>query len=132
MKNLFEKERADEVKERLSRLRSDSQRQWGKMSPAQAVAHCSAGLEWALGDRIPPRMFVGRVIGHGGDDSRLTDDGDTGVEQALVGGLNVRDREIKDGARVVEFLIFGPVEHDADAAAIEQRELARAEEIAEA
>jgi hypothetical protein len=63
MKNLFEKERADEVKERLSRLRSDSQRQWGKMSPAQAVAHCSAGLEWAVGDRIPPRMFVGRVIG---------------------------------------------------------------------
>jgi hypothetical protein len=63
MKNLFEAERAIEVKERLSRLRPDSQREWGKMSPAQAVAHCSAGLEWAVGDRIPPRMFVGRIIG---------------------------------------------------------------------
>ena len=63
MKNLFEVERAKEVKERLSRLRSDSPRQWGKMSPAQAVAHCSASMEWAVGDRIPPRMFVGRIIG---------------------------------------------------------------------
>jgi hypothetical protein len=63
MKNLFEAERAKEVKQRLSRLRSDSQRRWGKMSPAQALAHCSAGVEWAVGDRIPPRMFVGRLIG---------------------------------------------------------------------
>jgi len=63
MKNLFEPERAKEIKERLSRLRSDSQRQWGKMSPAQAVAHCSMGIEWAVGDRIPPRMYVGRIIG---------------------------------------------------------------------
>jgi hypothetical protein len=63
LKNLFELERANEVKERLSRLRSDSPRQWGKMSPAQAVAHCSASMEWAVGDRIPPRMFVGRIIG---------------------------------------------------------------------
>jgi hypothetical protein len=63
MKNLFEVERAKEVKERLSRLTPDSRREWGKMSPAQAVAHCSAGLEWAVGDRIPPRMFVGRIIG---------------------------------------------------------------------
>ena len=63
MKNLFEAERAEEVKERLSRLRSDSERQWGKMSPAQAVAHCYVSMEWAVGDKIPPRMFVGRIIG---------------------------------------------------------------------
>jgi Protein of unknown function (DUF1569) len=63
MKNLFEADRVEEVKERLSRLRSDSPRQWGKMNPAQAVAHCSASMEWAVGDRIPPRMFVGRIIG---------------------------------------------------------------------
>jgi hypothetical protein len=63
MKNLYEAERVEEVKERLSRLRPDSQRQWGKMNPAQAVAHCSLSMEWAVGDRIPPRMFVGRLIG---------------------------------------------------------------------
>jgi len=33
------------------------------MNAAQAVAHCSAGLEWAVGDRIPPRMLLGRIMG---------------------------------------------------------------------
>ena len=33
------------------------------MTPPQAVAHCAAGMEMALGDRIPPRMFIGRIIG---------------------------------------------------------------------
>jgi hypothetical protein len=63
MKNLFEAARVEEVKERIARLRPDSQRQWGKMNAAQAVAHCSAGLEWAIGDRIPPRLLLGRIIG---------------------------------------------------------------------
>jgi len=49
MKNLFEAARVEEVKERIARLRTDSQRQWGKMNAAQAVAHCSAGLELAVG-----------------------------------------------------------------------------------
>jgi hypothetical protein len=63
MKNLFEAERVKEVKERLSELNSNSERQWGKMNAAQALAHCSAGLEWAVGDKVPPRMFVGRLMG---------------------------------------------------------------------
>jgi uncharacterized protein DUF1569 len=63
MKNLFEAGRAEEVKERMARLRPDSERQWGKMNAAQALAHCSAAVEWAVGDRIPPRMFLGRIIG---------------------------------------------------------------------
>jgi hypothetical protein len=63
MKNLFEAARVEEVKERIAQLRPDSERQWGKMSPAQAVAHCSVGLEWAVGDKIPRRMLLGRIIG---------------------------------------------------------------------
>src|SRR5580658_7286118 len=63
MKNLFETTRVDEIKQRLAQLRPDSGRQWGRMNAAQAIAHCSAGLEWAVGDRIPPRMFLGRIIG---------------------------------------------------------------------
>jgi hypothetical protein len=63
MKNLFQPSDAKEVKERLARLRPDSERQWGKMNAAQAVAHCSAGLEMAAGDRTPPPMFLGRLIG---------------------------------------------------------------------
>ncbi len=63
MKNLFEAATADEVKARTGRLRQDSERQWGKMNAAQAVAHCAASMEMAVGDRLPERMFLGRVIG---------------------------------------------------------------------
>ena len=63
MKNLFDPSLVVEVTERLERVRPDSPRLWGKMTAAQAVAHCSAGFEWALGDTRPPRMFIGRIIG---------------------------------------------------------------------
>jgi hypothetical protein len=64
MKNLFEAARVEEVKERTAKLRPDSERLWGKMNPAQALAHCSLGIEWAVGDRIPPRgLLLGRILG---------------------------------------------------------------------
>ena len=49
MKNLFEAATAEEVKERMAQLRPDSERLWGKMNPAQALAHCSAAMEMAMG-----------------------------------------------------------------------------------
>ncbi len=63
MKNLFEAAKVAEVKERMAELRPDSERQWGTMNAAQAVAHCSAGLEMAMGEIRPPRMLMGRIIG---------------------------------------------------------------------
>ncbi len=63
MKNLFDAARVEEVKQRIARLRPDSQRQWGKMNAPQAVAHCSRGLELALGDLRPPRVLLGRIMG---------------------------------------------------------------------
>lgn len=63
MKNLYEPSQAQEIKDRLAQLKSDSPRQWGKMTPAQACAHCSTAIEWAVGDTLPPRMFLGRIIG---------------------------------------------------------------------
>jgi hypothetical protein len=63
MKNLYEATTVATVKERVAHLRPDSQRLWGKMNVAQAVAHCSLGLEWAVGDSSPPRMFLGRIMG---------------------------------------------------------------------
>jgi hypothetical protein len=63
MRTLFDATAVEEIKRRAEHLRPDSERQWGRMNAAQAVAHCSAGLEWAVGDRIPPRMFFGRIIG---------------------------------------------------------------------
>ncbi|MDQ2833822.1 MAG: DUF1569 domain-containing protein [Acidobacteriota bacterium] len=63
MKNLFEAETVYEVKQRIGQLRPESAREWGKMNAAQAVAHCSGGMELALGDRRPPRMLIGRILG---------------------------------------------------------------------
>jgi hypothetical protein len=63
MKNLFEALASQEVKERLARLQPDSQRQWGKMNPAQTLAHCTAAMEMAMGKVSPPRIFLGRLFG---------------------------------------------------------------------
>ena len=63
MKNLFEAAVVEEVKERMALLRPDSERQWGKMNPAQTLAHCSAAIEMAVGERTPPRILIGRLLG---------------------------------------------------------------------
>jgi hypothetical protein len=63
MKHLFDPAAAEELKARLARLQPDSPRQWGEMSPAQAVAHCAAGFQLASGEIRPPRMLIGRLIG---------------------------------------------------------------------
>jgi hypothetical protein len=63
MKSLYDAATAAEIKERIARLQPASQRQWGKMNVAQAVAHCAITMEWAVGDTLPPRMFLGRLFG---------------------------------------------------------------------
>lgn len=63
MKSLYEPAVADEVRERIARLRPDSARQWGKMNVAQALAHCALAMENALGDTTFPRHPLGRLIG---------------------------------------------------------------------
>jgi hypothetical protein len=63
MKNLFESASVREVKERIENLRPESAAEWGSMSAAQALAHCTGGLEMALGDSMPPRALIGRLIG---------------------------------------------------------------------
>ena len=63
MKSFFDGNASQGFKERLACLSSDSERQWGKMNAAQTVAHLSKGMEQAMGEVLPPRMFVGRIIG---------------------------------------------------------------------
>ena len=63
MESLFQSGCVDEVRQRLSRLRPDQPRQWGTMSPAQMMAHCSLGLEMAAGEIRPPRALIGRILG---------------------------------------------------------------------
>ena len=63
MKNLFQAAAVEEVKGRMAKLRPDSERRWGKMSPAQMLAHCSAAIEMAMGKVSPPRILLGRLLG---------------------------------------------------------------------
>jgi hypothetical protein len=63
LKTLFEAAMVEEVKERVAQLRPESERQWGKMTPAQMLAHCSATVEMAMGKTSPPRILIGRLLG---------------------------------------------------------------------
>jgi len=55
MKNLFQASAAEEIERRIAALKPDSHPLWGTMNVGQMVAHCSAGLELASGDRRPPQ-----------------------------------------------------------------------------
>jgi hypothetical protein len=63
MESLFEAARMEEIKRRLLLLRPDSERQWGKMSHAQMLAHCSTALEMAMGEIRPPKLLIGSILG---------------------------------------------------------------------
>lgn len=63
MKSLFEKTAAEELKQRMTKLTPQSQRLWGKMSAAQMLAHCSAGMEVSLGDKVLRQVWLGKVFG---------------------------------------------------------------------
>src|SRR6266571_4165434 len=49
MRSLYQPDAVDELKRRVALLQPDSPRQWGKMTPGQALAHYSAQLEMILG-----------------------------------------------------------------------------------
>lgn len=63
MKNIFQPQTLEEIKQRLNLVQPTSPRQWGKMDAAQMLAHCTAALEVAAGHKFPPRMFIGRILG---------------------------------------------------------------------
>jgi hypothetical protein len=67
VKNLFDPILAEEIKQRILRLRPESARQWGSMAVAQTVAHCTSGVEMAMGviqaKRAPfPAALLGPLI----------------------------------------------------------------------
>lgn len=62
-KDLFTPATLEEAKERLARLRPESERLWGKMTAAQMLAHCAASMEMAVGLTFPKRRFIGRLVG---------------------------------------------------------------------
>lgn len=91
MKNLYEPATAQSIKDRIARLGPTSQRQWGKMTTAQAVAHCSVAMEWAVGDVRPPRMFIGRIFGPLAKSKMLKDETPMGRNAPTAKSLVVGD-----------------------------------------
>ncbi len=64
MNNLFDPVVADEVNKRIIGLHPDSERQWGKMTLAQTLAHCTSGLQMAMGNIVAKRApFPASVLG---------------------------------------------------------------------
>ena len=63
MKNLFQKESFNEIIDRINKLSSETKCNWGKMTVDQMLAHCSASLSTATGEKFYPREFMGRIIG---------------------------------------------------------------------
>ncbi len=63
MSDLFDKNDATEIISRLDNLTSSSQRLLGRMEVAKMLAHCRKTLEMATGDRILPRVLIGKLIG---------------------------------------------------------------------
>ena len=63
MKSLFDAGTVAEIMMRIRRLDVRNEARWGRMNVAQALAHCTAVLELALGIRRPPPLLIGRILG---------------------------------------------------------------------
>ncbi len=113
-RNLFQAERVDEIKARLSQLRSDSARQWGKMSPAQMLAHCSAGFEMAAGKIRPPRALMGRIIGSAvkrvafRDEEPMRRNSPTSNELVMTGDMDFESERQRLSRLIDRFAATGP------------------------
>jgi hypothetical protein len=62
MVNLFDPAARQVILERLGRLSSDSNREWGTMSAAQMLAHCSRAMEAGTGDLPLKQALIGKIF----------------------------------------------------------------------
>lgn len=63
MPSLFDPTGRAEVLTRLDLLAADRAPLWGKMTPAQACAHCAVGLRLALGEATMKRPWFAPLVG---------------------------------------------------------------------
>jgi hypothetical protein len=114
MKNLFDVVLANQIKQRIDRLRIDSERQWGKMTVAQAISHCGSGLQMALGEIRPPRALIGRLIGSAikpkvvGNDEELRRSSGTANELVVSGERNLDVERVRLCSLIDRFVSGGP------------------------
>ena len=63
IKNLFDPAVKQDIIDRINKLSSQTQKQWGKMNVAQMLAHVQKPIEIALGTHQPKGSFLLRLIG---------------------------------------------------------------------
>ena len=63
MKTVLDKATRDELIARINTLNENSTAQWGKMNVYQMLKHCTLAEEMYLGDKVYPRMLLGRILG---------------------------------------------------------------------
>src|SRR5512140_1614029 len=62
MKSLFVTEDRQEIVRRLERLQASANRHWGKMNPAQALAHCTAAMAVPVGGAPGRQSLLGKLV----------------------------------------------------------------------
>ena len=62
MWNLFDPSDRKSILDRISRLSPSAARKWGKMSPAQAMAHLSIAMEGAGGEGKQEQALLGKIV----------------------------------------------------------------------
>jgi hypothetical protein len=63
MKSIFDKTTREEVIARVNSLNENSKAQWGKMTVAQMLRHCTQWDEMALGKTTYKQSFIGKLFG---------------------------------------------------------------------
>jgi hypothetical protein len=63
MKNLYDQPAYEEIANRILQVSADSVRQWGKMDPAQMLAHCCEAFKVPLSNQPVKRMLTGYLVG---------------------------------------------------------------------
>jgi Protein of unknown function (DUF1569) len=65
METFFDKSNQEQFKQRFEKLTAVSGSQWGKMSSAQMLSHCSAPMQVAIGElqmKKHPLRFLGSIL----------------------------------------------------------------------
>lgn len=63
MKSVLDADDRRALAERILALRPDSPRQWGRMTPAQMLDHCTVFDRWVQGGGAERQTLAGRIVG---------------------------------------------------------------------
>ena len=114
MKTVYDRTLADDLISRTAHLSGNPPALWGKMNAAQAAAHCADALEIANGDRNPPRMLIGKLLGPIikrlaiGDDKPMRPNAPTTPDLVITDTRDVERERTRLCTQIERFVSSGP------------------------